>query len=74
MSQPRRTVVAVLAGSLAATLSVLASTTPAAQGAPEPCFSAGTLDLNGDGHTDAVVGDPYATVQGQAAAGRVVVL
>jgi hypothetical protein len=32
------------------------------------------MDLNGDGHTDAVVGDPYATVSGQAGAGRIVVL
>ena len=31
-------------------------------------------DLNGDGYVDAVVGDPYATVNGQAEAGRIVVL
>lgn len=42
--------------------------------AVEPCFSAGSLDLNGDGFTDAVVGDPEATVAGQPQAGRIVVL
>jgi hypothetical protein len=31
-------------------------------------------DFNGDGYSDAVVGDPYATVSGEAEAGRVVVL
>ncbi len=31
-------------------------------------------DLNGDGYEDAVVGDPYATVGGQAEAGTVTVL
>jgi hypothetical protein len=32
------------------------------------------LDLNGDGFDDAVVGDPYATVNGKAEAGAIVVL
>jgi hypothetical protein len=32
------------------------------------------LDLNGDGYDDAVVGDPYATVNGRAEAGAVFVL
>jgi hypothetical protein len=45
-----------------------------ARTAVEPCFSAGELDLNGDGFTDAVVGDPEATVAGQPQAGRIVVL
>ena len=31
-------------------------------------------DLNGDGYVDAVVGDPYATVDGQVEAGTVTVL
>ncbi len=31
-------------------------------------------DLNGDGFEDAVVGDPYATVNGQAEAGTVTIL
>lgn len=39
-----------------------------------PCTSAGAADLNGDGYSDAVVGDPDATVAGKAHAGRVVVL
>lgn len=74
MSEARPISVAALAGTLAVSLSAFASAIPSAQAAPEPCFSAGTLDLNGDGHTDAVVGDPYATVQGQVGAGRVIVL
>ncbi len=74
MSVLRRTLVATLVGALGVTLSTFALAPPSAQAAPEPCFSAGTHDLNGDGHTDAVVGDPYATVGGQAGAGRVVVL
>ncbi len=32
------------------------------------------LDLNGDGYDDTVVGDPYATVNGRAGAGAVVIL
>jgi hypothetical protein len=68
----RPTLTAGLAGALAVLVSALLA--PPAQADPEPCFTAGTLDLNGDGHTDAVVGDPYATVSGQPGAGRVVVL
>ncbi|MEO7352540.1 MAG: integrin alpha, partial [Marmoricola sp.] len=69
-----RTPLAAVACALGVTLTTFGLTPTPAQAAPEPCFSAGTLDLNGDGHTDAVVGDPYANVQGQAGAGRVVVL
>ena len=32
------------------------------------------IDVNGDGYDDAVVGDPYASVNGQAQAGAIVVL
>jgi hypothetical protein len=74
MPEVRRTVMATLASALGVTAMTFTAAPPSAQAAPEPCFSAGTLDLNGDGHTDAVVGDPYATVHGQAGAGRVVVL
>lgn len=49
-------------------------TTTSAQAAPEPCRGTSALDLNGDGFDDAVVGDPFATVSGQAQAGTVVVL
>ena len=74
MPTRRRTLIGTVAGSVGIVLTSLALTTSPAHADPEPCFSAGTLDLNGDGHTDAVVGDPHATVQGQAEAGRVVVL
>ncbi len=74
MSELRRTLVATVAGALALTGSMFAVAPLSAQGVVEPCFDGGTLDVNGDGHTDAAVGDPYATVQGQAGAGRVVVL
>ncbi|HSU35514.1 MAG TPA: hypothetical protein VLJ88_07630, partial [Propionibacteriaceae bacterium] len=40
-----------------------------------PCnLSRPYRDLNGDGFEDAVVGDPYATVDGKAEAGTVTVL
>ncbi|MET1006669.1 MAG: VCBS repeat-containing protein [Propionibacteriaceae bacterium] len=38
------------------------------------CSSTSASDLNGDGYDDAVVGDPYATVNGKAGAGVIVVL
>jgi hypothetical protein len=41
---------------------------------PFGCADSLESDFNGDGYSDAVVGDPYATVGGQAQAGRVVVL
>ena len=74
MSASRRTLVAALAGALALLTSTFGLTSMSAQAAPPPCFTAGIHDINGDGHTDAVVGDPYATVSGQAGAGRVIVL
>jgi hypothetical protein len=50
-------------------------TAPRPAGAlPSGCAAGLESDFNGDGYTDAVVGDPYATVGGQAGAGRVVVL
>jgi hypothetical protein len=73
VSELSRTLVATLAGALGITLPTLALGLPSAQ-AVEPCFDGGTHDINGDGHTDAVVGDPYATVDGQVGAGRVIVL
>lgn len=48
---------------------------PAAADQPEFCFTTpGVSDFNGDGFDDAAVGDPYATVNGQAAAGSVTLL
>ena len=75
MSRLRRSLVSALAVS-AGVLSAYGLGSPSAQAAPAPCFEGteGTHDLNADGFTDAVVGDPYATVSGQAGAGRVVVL
>jgi hypothetical protein len=50
-------------------------TAPQPAGAPPPRCAAGLAsDFNGDRYSDAVVGDPYATVGGQPRAGRVVVL
>ena len=75
MSRIRRTFVSALAVSVGV-LSAYGVGSPSAQAAPAPCFEGtpGTHDLNADGFTDAVVGDPYATVSGQAGAGRVVIL
>ena len=39
-----------------------------------PCGGRPYRDLNGDGYRDAVVGDPYAAVEGKAEAGTVTVL
>jgi hypothetical protein len=50
-------------------------TAPQPAGALPPGCAAGLeSDFNGDGYSDAVVGDPHATVDEQAQAGRVVVL
>ena len=45
-----------------------------AQAVPVGCQTGAQSDFNGDGYSDAVVADPYATVDGQAEAGRVIVL
>lgn len=42
--------------------------------AADACSTTSASDFNGDGYDDAVVGDPYATVNGRAEAGAVVVL
>ena len=57
-------------------LPVMAVAPPPSAAAAVPCpatFRLGT-DLNGDGFEDAVVGNPYATVNGRAEAGSVTVL
>jgi len=78
----RRAVIPALA-SLAVSTCLLPVATGPAWGAPpgvapeavDLCRATGSnLDLNGDGYDDAVVGDPYATVDGLAEAGAVVVL
>jgi hypothetical protein len=42
--------------------------------AADGCAAGVKSDFNGDNRTDTVVGDPYATIGGQAEAGRLVVL
>ncbi len=49
-------------------------TTKAAYAEADGCDVGVESDFNGDGRTDTVVADPYATVNGQAEAGRVNVL
>ena len=44
-----------------------------AQAAADGCAAGVRSDFNGDGRSDTVVGDPFATVDGQAGAGRVTV-
>jgi hypothetical protein len=45
-----------------------------AQAIPSGCHVGAQSDFNGDGYSDAVVADPYATVDGQVEAGQVTVL
>ena len=45
-----------------------------AYAAPDGCEAGVESDFNGDGWSDTVIGDPFATVAGQADAGRIVVL
>ena len=44
-----------------------------AQASADGCETGFSTDFNGDGRSDTAVADPYATVDGQAEAGRVVV-
>ncbi len=55
---------------IAAPFGVPGTTAQAAEG----CAPGVTSDFNGDGWSDAVVGDPSATVDGLAGAGRIIVL
>lgn len=45
-----------------------------ARASADSCAAGMRSDFNGDGRSDALVGDPGATVNGQAGAGRIVVL
>ncbi len=67
-----------LIGSLTALLAGVAlvpAASPEAQAEVHGCdLTASSRDLNGDSYDDLVVGDPYATVGGQAEAGTVTVL
>lgn len=57
-----------------APLGLSAGPLTAAAAADGCAFTNSRLDLNGDGFDDAVVGNPYATVNGKAEAGSVTVL
>lgn len=69
----RRTLPALLAAA-ALSLPLCTLLIPTAQAAADGCDVGVESDVNGDGWTDAVVGDPYATVDGVEQAGRVTVL
>lgn len=70
--RPRSGVAGLALAALVATLgAVLLDPLPASAAA---CAQGIPSDFNGDGYSDAVVADPYATVAGVAQAGRVVVL
>ena len=65
----------VATSALCLLLVAAAATPPMASAASSPCSSTRTgPDLNGDGFDDAVVGDPYASVNGHREAGAIVVL
>ena len=67
MTRHRRRIVIPAVTSLAAAAGLLL---PAAAyaGPPNGCANASQSDFNGDGYEDAVVGDPYATVNGKTRA------
>ncbi len=55
-------------------LGAVALAAPPAIAEAEGCTAGMTSDFNGDGFSDTIVADPYATVGGQAQAGRILVL
>jgi len=65
---------ATLAVATTMTVLPLGLSAPSARADADGCEVGVTSDFNGDGRTDAVVADPTATVSGQAAAGRIIVL
>lgn len=50
------------------------ASSPSAHAAADGCAPGVKSDFDGDGRSDTVVADPYATVAGKAQAGRVIVL
>ena len=76
MNHPRtRLAVSVITGAVTALGLLPALPASAAVDYCGPSYpSANWRDLNGDGYEDAAVGDPYATVAGQAEAGAVTLL
>ncbi|SDS58594.1 hypothetical protein SAMN04488543_2007 [Friedmanniella luteola] len=74
MNTPRRPVVTLALGGLAA-VSCLVLAPPGADALATACsVTPGSTDFNGDGFDDAAVGDPEATVAGVRGAGAVTVL
>ncbi len=63
-----------LLGLLVAVAYALVAAAHPASAAAEGCEAGIASDFNGDGRSDAVIADPYATVGGAAEAGRVIVL
>ena len=82
MSRPCTPIITALIGltTAAAVLSApacldLASAGTVVAAAVDGCRdTTSNLDLNGDGYDDAVVGDPYAAVNGRAEAGAIIIL
>ncbi|HSK34355.1 MAG TPA: hypothetical protein VK903_12780, partial [Propionicimonas sp.] len=60
--------------SLALVIAVPFASPTTAVAAADGCAAGVRSDFNGDNRTDTVVGDPDATVNGQAGAGRLIVL
>ena len=74
MNQPRPGILIPTIAGLAVT-GCLGLTPPASAAVPDACATTpSAVDFDGDGYDDAAVGDPYATVAGQAGAGAVTVL
>src|SRR4051794_13180850 len=69
----RSTTSAVLAAAVSAAVGVVVPGGPVMAAAQPGCFLGGA-DFNGDGCGDLVIGDPAATVNGKANAGRINVL
>lgn len=72
MRRIRTGVVAGLVAAFAAAPLLLSERT--AHATADGCSPGVQSDFNGDGYSDAVVADPYATVAGHIGAGRVIVL
>ena len=70
----RRIRTCVVGGLIAALAAVPFGVGETAEAAADGCSPGMKSDFNGDGFSDAVVADPYATVGGAAQAGRVIVL
>ncbi len=70
----RTAIARVGAGVIVAITGGILTVVPPAYAGADGCSPGLRSDFNGDGRSDTVVADPYATVAGQAQAGRVIVL